>query len=171
VAEEFKPLQRFLDDALILPVPCRDGTERRFRIPSPSAEDGLRVEMLTTAAARLAMGGSAGNEEVLGDDDERHIFRLVLGDMHDDILRHVDWALFRHIAFTAMAWIVNDRDGAETYWNSAGDPSLLAPNRATRRSQKPASSASAAASTTQSRGSTSGTRAGSSRRGGRGRRR
>ncbi|MGY0023759.1 DUF7426 family protein [Streptomyces sp. YJ-C3] len=169
MAEEFKPLQRFLDDALVLPVPCRDGEERRFRIPSPPAEDGLRVDLLTVAAARLAAGGSPDHEEVLNDEDERHIFRLSLGEMHDEILKHVEWSLFKHIALTAMVWITQDRDRAEQYWNSAGDPSLLAPNRAARRSRNSGSSASAAASTTQSRGSTSGTRAGS-RRGGKGRR-
>ncbi|WP_394434504.1 DUF7426 family protein [Streptomyces sp. SGAir0957] len=168
MAEEFKPLSRFLDDALILPVPCRDGEERRFRIPSPPAEDGLRVEMLTMAAARLALGGSPGDEEVLNDEDERHIYRLSLGEMHDEILKHVEWTLFKHVALTAMVWITQDRDRAEQYWNSAGDPSLLAPNRADRRSQQRASSASAAANSTPKRGSTNGTKA-ASRRGGRGR--
>ncbi|MFF3310478.1 hypothetical protein [Streptomyces sp. NPDC002952] len=165
MAEEFKPLTRFLDDALVLPVPCRDGTERKFRIPSPPAEDGLRVDLLTMAAARLAVGGAADDEEVLNDEEEKNIFRLSLGEMHDEILHHVDWTLFKHVAMTAMVWITSDRDRAEQYWNSAGDPSLLAPNRAARRSQSSASSESAAANTTRSRGSTSGTRAGSPRNG------
>lgn len=170
MADEFKPLKSFLDDALILPVPCRDGTERKFRIPSPSAEDGLRVDLLTMAAARLVTGGAPGDEEVLNDEEEKNIFRLSLGDMHDEILKHVDWALFKHVAMTAMVWITSDRERAETYWNSAGDPSRLAPNREARRSQSNASSESAAANSTRSRSSTSGTRAGSNRSG-KGRRR
>lgn len=163
MAAQFEALGDFLDDWLELPVLCSDGETRRFRIQSPPAEDGLRVEQITTAAARLALGGSPANEAVLNDAEERDIFRLVLGGMYDEILTQVPWTRFRHVAMTAMVWITSDRDNAATYWQAGGDPSQLAPNRAARRSRSNGSSASAAANTTRSRGSTSGTKAASPR--------
>lgn len=165
MAATFEALDDFLDDWLELPILCKDGETRVFRIPSPPAEDGLRVDQITTAAARLAMGGSPADEQVLTDDEERDLFRLVLGDMHDEILRHLSWTRFRHVAMTTMVWITTSRDNAAIYWKAGGDPSHVAPNRAARRQQQSGSSASGAARSTQVRGSTSGTKA-RSRRGG-----
>lgn len=165
MAAKFEALGDFLDDYLELPVRRKDGQTRPFRIPSPPAEDGLRVEEITKAAARLYLNGSAPDEEFLDDEEEKNLYRLVLGPVHDEILADVNWTRFRHVALTAMVWILNDRDSAALYWAAGGDPSLFAPNRAARRQQRSAPSASAAASTTRSRGSTSGTRAGSRRRG------
>lgn len=165
MAATFEALDDFLDDWLELPALCKDGQTRTFRIPSPPAEDGLRVDQITTAAARMLQGGSAADEAVLNDDEERDLFRLVLGPAHDEIAAHLSWTRFRHVAMTAMVWITSSRDHAATYWASGGDPSLAAPNRAARRSRSNASSASAAANTTRSRGSTSGTKAASHRNG------
>lgn len=169
MAATFEALDDFLDDWLELPVLCKDGKTRTFRIPSPPAEDGLRVDQITTAAARLALGGSPADEQVLSDDEERDLFRLVLGDMHDEIFPHVSWSRFRHVAMTAMVWITTNRDNAAIYWKAGGDPSHLAPNRAARRQQQSGSSASDAARSTRQRGSTNGTKA-RSRRGGSNRR-
>lgn len=165
MAATFAALGDFLDDWLELPVRCKDGQTRVFRIPSPPAEDGLRIDQITTMAARLALGGAPADEEVLNDDEERDLFKLALGDVYEEILSHVGWTRFRHIAMTAIVWITSSRDNAALYWAAGGDPSRLAPNRAARRSQNSGSSASAAANTTRSRGSTSGTRAGSNRHG------
>jgi hypothetical protein len=170
MAATFEALGDFLDDWLELPVLCSDGQTRMFRIPSPPAEDGLRIDQITTMAARLALGGAPDDEEVLNDEEEKDLFRLALGDMYDEILTHVKWTRFRHVAMTAIVWITSSRDNAAIYWTAGGDPSRLAPNRAARRSRNSGSSASAAANTTRSRGSTNGTKAGSSQRG-KGRRR
>ncbi|AQS70840.1 hypothetical protein [Streptomyces pactum] len=164
MAAQFEALEDFLDDYLKLPVLCKDGQTRVFSIPSPPAEDGLRVDTITKAAAKLFLDGTEPDQEVLDDAEERDLFRLVLGDVHDDMLAQVKWSRFRHAAMTAMVWVLNDRDTAAKFWGSGGDPSLLAPNRAGRRQQRSAPSASAAANTTRSRGSTSGTRAGSRQR-------
>lgn len=163
MAAQFEELGDFLDDWLELPSLCSDGETRTFRIPSPSAEDGLRVDRITTAAARLALGGSAMDETVLNDEEERDLFRLVLGNMYDEILSQVGWTRFRHIAMTTMVWITSDRDRAATYWSTGGRPSQAAPNRAARRSRNSGSSGSATATTTRSRGSTSSTKAASRR--------
>ncbi|MFF7829717.1 hypothetical protein ACFZCM_31330 [Streptomyces rochei] len=164
MAATFEALGDFLDDYLQLPVLCKDGETRVFSIASPPAEDGLRVDRITKAAAQLFLDGTEPDQELLDDAEERDIFRLVLGDVHDDMLAQVQWSRFRHAAMTAMVWVLNDRDTAARFWSGGGDPSLLAPNRAARRQQKSAPSASAAANTTRSRGSTSGTRAGSRQR-------
>lgn len=164
MAAKFQALDDFLDDWLELPAKCKDGETRTFKIPSPAAEDGLRVEAITKAAARLYLNGTEPDQELLDNDEEKDLFKLVLGSVHDEIAAQLSWARFRHVALTTMVWVLQDRDRAATYWESGGDPSLLAPNRAARRQPKSPPSASAAASGTRSRGSTSGTKAGSRRR-------
>lgn len=164
MAAQFEALADFLDDYLELPVLTEGGQKRVYRIPSPTAEAGLRVEAITKAAAQLFLGGAAPGEEMLNDDEEKDLFRLVLGPVHDEIAADLSWTRFRHVAMTTMVWVLNDRDTAAKFWASGGDPSLLAPNRAARRQQRSAPSASAAANGTRSRGSTSGTKAGSRQR-------
>lgn len=164
MAAQFEALGDFLDDYLELPVPTADGQTRVYRIPSPPAKDGLRVEKITKAAAKLYLNGTEPDKELLDDQEEKDLFRLVLGPVHDEIAADLSWTRFRHVAMTAMVWVLNDRDTAARFWATGGDPSLLAPNRAARRQPKSQPSASAAANGTRSRGSTSGTKAGSRQR-------
>ncbi|GAA3956665.1 hypothetical protein GCM10022384_07240 [Streptomyces marokkonensis] len=164
MAAQFEALGDFLDDYLELPVSVGDGQTRVYRIPSPTAEAGLRVEAITKAAAQLFLGGVEPDAEMLNDDEEKDLFRLVLGPVHDEIAADLSWTRFRHVAMTTMVWVLNDRDTAAKFWSSGGDPSLLAPNRAARRQPRSQPSASAAASSMKQRGSTSGTRAGSRQR-------
>ncbi|MDT0567921.1 hypothetical protein RM704_10635 [Streptomyces sp. DSM 3412] len=169
MAGTFEPLDNFLDDYLELPVVGRDGVERMYRIEDPSAEDGIRIERITSLAARLAAGGSAPETPVLNDDEERDLYRMCLGDAYDALLADgVRWSRFKHVALTAMFWVTTDKDTAREFWKTGQQPGK-APNRAARRQAKPRTSESDAGSTTPSQGSTSGTRAGSQRRGGRGR--
>ena len=133
----FTALGELLDDCLELPV-GEPGRERIYRVPAPSAVTGLRVQRLVTAAGRAADGG-----EVDAD---------LLGTAYNDLLAAgVSWPVLKHCAITAMVWIAQDRDAAETYWNAAGDPSRLAPNRAARRNR------SGGANSTRNPASTSGT--------------
>jgi len=167
--ETFEALDAFLDDCLELPVRGRDGTVRTYRIEDPSAEDGIRIEKITTLAARLAAGGTAPSTELLSDEEERDLFRMCLGDAYDQLLADgVKWALFKHVSLTAMFWITSDKATAQEFWRTGVQGK--AGNRAARRAQaKPGGSGSAAESTTRQPASTSGTRAGSRRRRGRGR--
>ena len=142
MAATFEALGDFLDDYLELPVLCKDGQTRLFRVPSPPAEDGLRVETITKAAATLYQNGTEPDQELLDDREERTLFALVLGDVHDEILTEVTWTRFRHVALTAMVWILNDRDAAAKFWSSGGDPS---------RWSRPASACPTAASRCTSR--------------------
>ncbi|MFD5901716.1 hypothetical protein ACFWHG_09455 [Streptomyces microflavus] len=158
----FAALGDFLDPFLELPVTGKDGETRTYRIEDPSAEDGLKIERITTLAARLAAGGEAPTAPALDDEQELDLYRMCLGATYAPLLAEVSWARFRHTALTAMMWITADRETAEAYWNTGAAPGKA--NRAERRSAKHGSSAKAAASTTRKPGSTSGTRAGSAPR-------
>ena len=152
MAGNFKVLEEFLGDSLDLPVRCSDGELRTFSIPSPPAEDGLKIEKIMTEGLRVAEGGTALDTEVLDDAEELDLYRMALGGAYDDAFKHLAWPRFRHVAMTAVMWITGGLDLAEQYWNSDGDPKVAkaAQNRAARRS-------SAAASKTPQRASTSGT--------------
>jgi hypothetical protein len=90
---------------------------------------------------------------------------MCLGGAYDQLLTELKWSAFKHVALTAMFWVTIDKDTAAEFWRSGQHPGK-AQNRAARRAQaKPGTSASAAVNTTRSPGSTSGTRAGSRRRG------
>ncbi|MEV4335767.1 hypothetical protein [Streptomyces sp. NPDC049590] len=158
---DFEALDRFLEDYLELPVPGRDGKMRVYRIDEPSAEDGIRIERITTLAARLAAGGKAPNTPVLGDDEELDLYRMCLGDAYERMKAELGWGTFKHCSLTAMFWITTDRETAQQFWRTG---QMGKANRAARRQASRASSASAAASTTPSPASTSGTRAASPRR-------
>ncbi|MFH8792192.1 hypothetical protein [Streptomyces sp. NPDC017941] len=153
MAGAFKVLEEFQDDALTLPVRLPDGSIREFRIPSPPAEDGLKVQTLMEQGARMAESGTPMDAQVLDDAQELDLYRTALGDAYDDLLAAgVKWTRFRHVAMTAVMWITAGLETAEKFWEADGDPSRVAPNRAARRA-----ASSAAASKTPSRGSTSGT--------------
>ncbi|MFJ7902372.1 hypothetical protein ACIQ6V_18080 [Streptomyces sp. NPDC096198] len=141
----FEALDELLVESLPLPI-----GGRIYTVPAPSAEVGLRTQALINAAAVAADGGKA-DEQVLGDAAERDLYRDVLGTAHDEMVADgVPWPALKHAALTSMVWIAQDKTAAEKFWNAAGDPNRLAPNRAARRQ-------SGAANSTRSRGSMSGT--------------
>lgn len=165
----FEALDNFLEDFLELPVRGRDGVERVYRIEDPSAEDGVRIERITSMAARLAAGGTRPDTPVLDDQEERDLYRMCLGAAYEPLMREVSWSRFKHVALTAMFWVISDTETARQFWQTGQQPGKAA-NRAARRAQeRRATSESGEANTTRSPASTSGTRAGSRRRGGRGR--
>jgi hypothetical protein len=151
MARAFQVLDEFLDDSLTLPIRFRDGVIHEISIPGPSAVDGLRIQRLMEAGLRMAEDGSEPDAEVLDDAQEIDMYRAALGPRYDELRTELDWPRFKHVALTSVLWITQDGDAAERYWNSGGDPSLLAPNRETRRAS------SDAAKSTRRRGSTSGT--------------
>jgi hypothetical protein len=143
----FEALDELLDESLRLPL-----GGKVYTVQAPSAEIGLRTQALINAAAVAADGGKV-DQKVLGDAAERDLYRDVLGEAHDLLVADgVSWPALKHCALTAMVWIAQDKAAAERFWNAAGDPSRLAPNRAARRAIR-----SDTASATPSRGSTSGT--------------
>ncbi|MFE9906409.1 DUF7426 family protein [Streptomyces achromogenes] len=159
----FETLDAFLDECLELPVRGKDGQVRVYRIEEPSAEDGLRIERITSLAARLAAGGKAPDAPVLGDDEELDLYRMCLGDAYEQLRTELKWGPFKHVALTAMFWVTTDADTARQFWKT-GQMGKAPRNRAERRQASHGSSASGTASTTPSPASTSGTRAASRRR-------
>ena len=142
----FKELGDLLDEGLSLPI-----KGKTYRVPPPSARTGLMVQGIMQAAAVAADGGTP-DRALLEDAAERDMYADVLGTAHAEMVADgVDWPTLKHCAITAMVWIVQDKDAAERYWNSGGDPNRAAPNRAARRAS------SGTASSTRSRGSTSST--------------
>ncbi|GAA5056466.1 DUF7426 family protein [Streptomyces similanensis] len=142
----FKELGALLDAGLPLPI-----GGKTYTVPPPSAKTGLRVQNVMQAAATAAGGGKV-SDAVLDDAAELDLYRDVLGTAYAEMIADgVKWPALKHCAMTAVAWIIQDEDAAERYWNSGGDPSQLAPNRATRRAS------SGTESSTRSRGSTSST--------------
>ncbi|MEU3945465.1 hypothetical protein [Streptomyces sp. NPDC029526] len=170
MAGDFEALDSFLDDYLELPVRIRGGETRVYRIEDPPAEDGIRIERVTTLAARLAAGEKRPDTPVLDDEEERDLYRMCLGDAYDEMLADgVSWGTFKHVALTAMFWVISDKETAAEFWRTGEQPGGKAPNREARRAQeRRGTSGSGGASTTRSPASTSGTRAGSRRRRGRG---
>ncbi|MBK3631559.1 hypothetical protein JHN52_01005 [Streptomyces sp. MBT97] len=161
---QFQALDDFLSDGLTLPVTGRDGVTREYQIPDPSAEAGIKIERITTLAARLATGGSVPDTPVLDDDEEQDLYRLCLGDAYERLRAETSWSMFKHVALTCMLWITADEETALEYWATGEAPGKAARNRAERRQMSRASSAKGAANATPSQASTSGTRAASPRR-------
>lgn len=167
----FEALDDFLSDGLDLPVKGADGVVREYHIADPSAEAGIKIERITSLAARLAAGGTAPETKVLDDQEELDLYKLCLGDAYQRLRAETSWSMFKHVSLTVMFWITTDEDTALQYWRTGEAPGKAARNRAERRQQQRGSSASAAANGTRPPGSTSGTRAESQHRnrGGRGR--
>lgn len=141
---------------------------RTYRIASPPARVGLRVQAFMDTVISAARAQEQGTKivldtQALDDAQELDLYRDVLG--HDTYQSMVDdgvpFAAMKHAALTAMVWIVMDETSAKAVWEGK------APTEALRRS--------GAASTTPSRASMSGTsrpparrrRRGGGRRGGR----
>ncbi|MFF7485647.1 hypothetical protein ACFZBC_09125 [Streptomyces luteogriseus] len=167
----FEALDDFLSDGLTLPVKGEDGVVREYHIPDPSAEAGIKIERITSLAARLAAGGTAPNTAVLDDEEELDLYRLCLGPVYDKLRAETSWSMFKHVSLTVMFWVTTDEDTALQFWKTGEAPGKAARNRAERRQMSRGSSAKGAANGTPSPASTSGTRAGSQHRsrGGRGR--
>lgn len=156
---KFEKLGELLDEFIELPVPIGDreeGKTKLYRIDSPSGRDGLKIEAITQAAVTLVQGGEDIDTELLDDDEERDTFKLLLGDVYEEMLADgVKWVWLRHAALTCLMWVNSGLQTAEQYWASAGDPERLARNRAERRSKQQGSSA--AVTSTRGRASMSGT--------------
>lgn len=160
----FEALDDFLGQGLDLPVRGEDGQVRVYHIPDPTAEAGIKVERVTTYAAKLAAGGARKEGPVLDDDEELDLYQLCLGDAYDELRADLSWSMFKHVALTAMFWITADEETALEYWRTGEAPGKAGRNRAERRQTSRASSVKAEANGTRSPASTSGTRAASQRR-------
>lgn len=154
MAARFEALDDLFDSSLELPI-----QGKTYKVPSPSGEDGLRIQRITTVAVQAVIGGAPPDVEALDDDQELDLLKMCLGPVYRELLNDgIDWSWIRHAGLTAMFWITSGVDDALTYWKAAGDPSRLAPNREARR-QQAKKTGSAAGDKTQRRGSSSTTNA------------
>ncbi|MFM9602676.1 DUF7426 family protein [Streptomyces turgidiscabies] len=154
----FEALDDFLDNGLDLPVRGKDDVVRTYHIADPTAEAGIKIERITSYAARLAAGGAPKDGPILDDEEELDLYRLCLGDAYEDLRAETSWSMFKHVALTVMFWVTTDEATALEFWRTGEAPGKAA-NRAARRQQQRGSSAKAAANGTRSPASTSGTRA------------
>ncbi|WP_405659722.1 hypothetical protein [Streptomyces sp. RK9] len=138
-------IDELLNEPLVLPI-----GGRRYTVPAPSADAGIRVQALMRAAAVVANGGDV-DAELLGNADEEALYRDLLGTAYA-LMRadKVSFPALKAAAQTVIAWIMHDKQTAERVWAAGGDPNRLTPpNRAERRSD--------GANTTKSPASGSGT--------------
>jgi hypothetical protein len=109
---DFEDLGGLIADELRLPI-----RGRTYVVPSPSAADGLRVQRITTLAARVIAGGEAVDTQLLDDEQEIDLYRLALGPAYEQLLAdEVPWTALRHAALTAVTWIATDEATALAYW-------------------------------------------------------
>lgn len=143
-------LSGWLDDSLVLPI---DG--RKYRVPEYSAEVGLRVEAVLNAGRGSRL--SDRQRQVLDDEQEKDLYRDVLGPVYDELLADVSWAMLKFCAVTAMLHFnISEDEGARHWALRAAKSGGKAP---TGRASRPATRrTTAAASTTKPRASGSGTR-------------
>jgi hypothetical protein len=160
----FRDAADFFDPDLVL-----SWRGKEYRIPSISAEVGVRCQALISIGKRAAIaiavasngadGDADGNadpdlserdRQVLTDVEEVELYQQILGpvwqQLHDD---GAPWALIKHMANTAMAYFTLGEEAAVEAW----DPK--APNRETRRAA--ARNGTAGAGRTRRAGSTNGT--------------
>lgn len=138
----------WLDGDLVLPI-----GGKKYRVPEPSAELGMRLEVILNVGKNGKM--TDRQKQVLTDEEEHDTYRDVLGPAFDQMQRDgVTWPRLKHAAVTAMFHFVISPEAAEANWNRGVDR-----GKASSRSSRPATRATtAAASTTKSRASGSGTR-------------
>lgn len=136
----------WLDGDLILPI-----GGKRYAVPEPSAELGMRLEVLLNTANR----DSDRYRQVLSDQEERDLYEDLLGPAYDAMLADgVTYPRLKHAAVTAMFHFVISPEAAEAHWNSGAQQ-----GKAAARSSRPATRrTTAAGSSTKPRASGSGTR-------------
>lgn len=149
----FRELDEFFDPSLRLPV-----GGKVYVIPPPDAEVGLLCQRLMHASLDAEAGKDVDEdglnqlaETVLDDDQEKDLYRRILGPVWDELFAdRVSWPVIQHVGQTALIWVAAGLEAAAKHWESAAGEAD-APNRAQRRAT------ASAARSTRSRGSATGT--------------
>ena len=149
----FEELEEFEDDVLELPI-----QGKTYVVEAVDGETGLWAQRIveTVQAARQAGDVDAGR---LSDGDERILCERMLGSALREMLDDgVKWPRISHAGMTVFFWTTMDRETAEKYWKSGGNPEAArsaasTPQRGSRRASE------GAANTTRKQGSGSGTKA------------
>lgn len=137
----------WLDSGLILPI-----NGKKYQVPEPNAELGLRLEVLMNSANRE----TDRYRQVLSDQEEHDLYSELLGPAYDEMIADgVSYPVMKLAATTAMIHFVISAEAAEVTWNQGVTKGKAGKPRNSRPATRPTTGA---ASTTKSRGSTSGTR-------------
>lgn len=125
----FADLDEFFDDTLKLPV-----GGKTYVIASVDAETGLWCQRMLSTAAEVATGSDLSETEVgdllLDDDQERDLYRRVLGDVYDELVADkVGWERLKHVGTTAFMWAAGNKQTAEDFWLSGGEAGSGEPQR------------------------------------------
>lgn len=120
-----------LDQGEHLDLPIRG---KAYRIPSPPARVGLRVQAFISTMMDAARAQENGqpiqlDEQVLDDANELDLYQDVLGPAYQQMVDdQVPIEALKHAAMTAMMWVAFDKTTAQAVWEGK------APTTAVRRS-------------------------------------
>lgn len=134
----FADLDEFFDDTLKLPI-----GGKMYTIRSVDAETGLWCQRMMESAAVVSAGAQLSEGDVdgliLDDDQERDLFRRVLGATYDEMIADkVSWERLKHAGTTAFMWAAGNKETAEDYWLSGGAVPGKAPRPAPQDRKAPA---------------------------------
>lgn len=146
MADDFGQMLDFMseeDGFLSPPMPSRAHPEgKQYRIVSPDAKTGLRLNALADIMARREAGGDVSERDVarlrLDDKDEREFTKQLLGDALDEMVEDgCKWAHIKRLASYAFIKFGISDDAAE---NAVANGLLSGkaptpPNRAAKRAK------------------------------------
>jgi len=115
----FKDLEDFLDPTLVLPI-----RGKKYVVPSPPADLGLRVQRLVALGNAAANGLDLSPEDLasidLDDDEERDLLPRLLGSAYGEMVADgLPWEWVKHAGTTALMWVGLGYEAAEAFWSSA----------------------------------------------------
>ena len=123
----FKDLADFFDPTLPLLI-----GGKTYTVPSPSAATGLFVQQVMGVAANVQAGNEVDDQSLasltLDDAQEKNLYKRLLGPVYDEFVAdELSWEHIKHAGTTCMIWVAQDRDAAEAFWNTGGQPAPKAP--------------------------------------------
>lgn len=168
----FGNLDQYLDPHLTLALKGKDGQERDYLIPLPSAELGLWCRRIAQTAGEVTAASSDEELRQAGDraaarakdlpvlDGDLSFDERLLGSAYPQMI--TDGVADPYVMFaakTVYVWIIAGEEGAERWWRAGGRPEAPSPaNRQERRAlQRTGGSRTAEAGGTNAPRSTSGT--------------
>lgn len=112
MSDDFKDLESFLNDDAITTPPIKSKKHpegKPYKIQSPDAETGLRLNGLATIAAKAAAGQEVSPDDVkslvMDDAEERVFLEQVLGDAYHEMLADgVSWTSLQRLGQYAFSY-------------------------------------------------------------------
>jgi hypothetical protein len=170
--------RKYVDPTLTLEVPGRDGVEREYVVPEPSAELGLWCQGVAALPMQIGEETTEAEAEEIAErlnglpelKSGLTLAQKLMGNTYKQMMADgVTHPTIQHCAGTVFAWIVGGEPAAARFWRrgsgEAPSPANRQERRAATKAAKKATKASssrttstAAAATTQRRASGSGTR-------------